>query len=671
VGRWAASVLLVFLIALPAVAGDLVEEWEGLEASSEEATNDEELARVVLREAAALRANPIDLNTAGVAGLLRLPVDAGVALRIVALREKRGAFASLDDLAGAAGIPSDIVARLRPYVTVGAVTPGPDLPAAAIVGAPPAGPDLPTADDGPPRLAWSVRARTWCRTDDEEESWAEDLGSPLALAGSYVRIRVEPGEDLRLGVGMERDPGEASLVDHAALFVEWRPEVFARDPVAGAGDGYGVGLVGGDLSGRWAQGLLFGASVFPSETSFPRRSARARGHDRASESARRGVLLGLARGRVVVHALAARTRLDAAVEGGAATSVRTSGLHRTDGEREGAGALVERLLGARARVRTTGALEIGVSWIRAEYDPPLTRGDEIRRRFAPQGDEIAGASLDARIEWHDLAAGIEATRSSGGGRALLGAARLSAASIRVRVGFARISKEFAAPLGAGAPHCSSGRNATVAWMTAEYVPSGRWGASLGGFVRGRPWRTYHLDMAPLAWEVRAAWDCVLGGGWSVRVSRATRVESDERDAADGDCDSDRTVLVRSVRTRVALRSRGSCPISLAVSSGDARSDDDAFGDNIGVAGSVTVDVARTAVTLGLAVNAASGDAPGVGHYEPGLPGEFGPRSLNGSGTRWYIRGQQVLRNHVALTARLAGGPERGRLEFGVGLDLTR
>jgi len=650
--RGTVAAVLALLIATPAVpADDLPDEWEVAGPPTDNDADSEELARVLLREAAALRANPIDLNTADVAQLLRLPIDVGIVLRIVAARDERGPFLSLDDLASA-GIPVGVVEGLRPYVTVGKPRE--------------VGGELAAVPEEPRGIAWSVRARSWCRSDDAEESWAEDLGSPLSLAGSYARIRAAVGEDLRLGIGLERDPGEASPVDHAALFFEWRVDSFNRGAADVLDRSYRVGFLAGNLSARWAQGLLLGASVFPSETSYPRRRDRARGYDGASESARRGALIALSRGRATVQILALRTQLDAALENGAATTVRESGLHRTEGERAGAGVLVERVVGARVRVRPAGALEVGASWLRFAYDPSLACGDPLRQRFAFSGRGVTDAAGDARLSWGAVVGGLEAAQSSNGGRALLAAVRMSADRARVRFGFARISKEYCAPLGAGAPHCSSGRNATVGWMTAEYRPSTRWSASLGGFVRGRPWRTYHLEMPPFSWELRAAWDCALGAGWRLRLSRDFRIESDEQEEPPG------TVLCRRVRTRVALRSRGSCPISISVSTADARVGGAASGDGIGVAASVTTDVgARAAVTLGLAVSAASGSAPTVGHYEPGLPGEFGPRSLNGSGTRWYIRGQKALCGDAVLTARLAGGPERGRLEFGVGLDLTR
>ena len=63
----------------------------------------------------------VDLNTATVAELEDLPeIGPTIAARIVALREERGAFRSVDELVEVEGISPRMVEELRPLVTVGA-----------------------------------------------------------------------------------------------------------------------------------------------------------------------------------------------------------------------------------------------------------------------------------------------------------------------------------------------------------------------------------------------------------------------------------------------------------------------------------------------------------------------------------------------------------------------
>jgi len=78
---------------------------------------------------------------------------------------------------------------------------------------------------------------------------------------------------------------------------------------------------------------------------------------------------------------------------------------------------------------------------------------------------------------------------------------------------------------------------------------------------------------------------------------------------------------------------------------------------------------HTRLDAGIIGVSRKGDAPSVVQYEPRLSGEFGLVSLNASGTRWYARLRSGLRFGVGLTARVAGGPQRGRVEAGIGIEV--
>ncbi len=68
---------------------------------------------------------PVNLNTASAAELEALPgVGEARAREIVATREKRGGFKTLDDLTEVKGIGKAALEKLRPLVTVGSRTSG-------------------------------------------------------------------------------------------------------------------------------------------------------------------------------------------------------------------------------------------------------------------------------------------------------------------------------------------------------------------------------------------------------------------------------------------------------------------------------------------------------------------------------------------------------------------
>ena len=70
-------------------------------------------------KAAQSEARPIDLNTADSAALETVPgIGKSLSQRILAFREKNGAFQSVDDLLKVQGIGEKSIQKLRPYLTV-------------------------------------------------------------------------------------------------------------------------------------------------------------------------------------------------------------------------------------------------------------------------------------------------------------------------------------------------------------------------------------------------------------------------------------------------------------------------------------------------------------------------------------------------------------------------
>ena len=126
-------------------------------------------------------------------------------------------------------------------------------------------------------------------------------------------------------------------------------------------------------------------------------------------------------------------------------------------------------------------------------------------------------------------------------------------------------------------------------------------------------------------------------------------------------------LVRS--DRVTLRTGGRTPVVIGV----RRAASSVGGTERGAiaALSLRLDGAMGDVgdyAIGVTAAAARGEPRSVGYYEPRLPGEFGLRSLNTTGTRWYARVRAALPSGLGLSVRVGGGPDRGMSELGVGLD---
>ena len=625
----------------------------------------------LLREAAAFRENPVDVNSAELAELLRVPfLDPASAARIVVRRDALGPAPSVDALVVRGCLSRETLRVVRPYIIARLPPDSGSMPAfgdtgtAASPGAvPPVGAGEPAAptgigghDDSRRPVTWELRVRA-----ATQERWEAAWGGRHASAGfaSYARLRVSYADLLDLSVACEKDIGEESLADHSVASLVWRGGAEASDDVPALS----VGL--GDFTGSWGQGLLLRSGGFPSEGAYPRRRDYVRRYDGAGEAtARRGVFVVASRGRVCVRALLARSRLDAAIgEDGLVTSIRTTGYHRTEGEREGASSLDESLMGVRVSVERIAGFELSASVLRFGFSPALAPGEPVRQRFRFSGDELTGGGFDVRTSVGGLRAACEVAATQAGGLAALAAARLRRGGCRVSAGGAYLSRDYWAPLGGGAPGFSGGSNGAVGWVVAEYRSGADWKVWAASRMTKRPWRSYHSELPNGSASVTVGGELRTKRHWRVAVESKARARSDSA----GDPAATAESIVR--RTRVSLRTEGSVPVMVSgwrvTSLSDGREEGSLLAVSLRIDGSIA---GRSRYTAGLTSMTSQGAVPSLIQYEPRLPGEFGLTSLNVPGTRWYIRVKTGLPAGLGLSVRLSGGPERGMTEFGIGID---
>ena len=613
-----------------------------------------------MREAAAFREHPVDVNTAELAELLRVPfLDPASAVRIVAQRDALGPAESLDALVLRGCLSRETLTAVRPYL----VARPPSLPEEALPEE--ALPDAAQPQDAaalaapsviPSPVTWELRLRATA-----QERWDTAWGARGVLSGSgtFARLRVSYADRVDLSVACEKDAGEDSLVDHTAASLVWHGVADAPE----CGPAISVGL--GDFVGSWGQGLLLRSGGFPSVAAYPRRRDSVRRYDGAGETtARRGVFVTASRGKACVRAILARSTLDAAIgEDGLTTSIRTTGYHRTEGEREGAFSLDESLAGVRVSVEQIAGLEVSASALRFGFSPELASGDAVRQRFKFHGEELTAGGLDIRTSAGTLSAGCEVAMTSPGGVAALAAARLARGSSRVNVGGAYLSRDYWVPLGGGVPGFSGGSNGVVGWVGAEYRAGSDWKAWAATRVARRPWRSYHSELPNGSTSVTVGGELRTKRGWRVAVESKVRARTDS--------EGDPPVTVEGIvrRVRVSLRTEGSVPVTVSGWRVMSLSDGHEEGSLLAVALRIDGSIAgRSSYMVGVTSMTSQGTVPPLVQYEPRLPGEFGLSSLNVPGTRWYIRVRMGLRAGLGLSARLSGGPERGQTQFGLGLD---
>lgn len=368
-----------------------------------------------------LAAHPLDVNTASAAELSLIPsFSPALATRIVRYRTRNGPFGSLPELQNVPGLASDHAQRARPYLRIGDAHPPSDASASSA-------PSLAALlnDVDVDLIQRITRRLDLGRGYDDDTTRTTFLGSPERL---YTRLRIRHGRHVRLGLMLDKDPGEP---------FQWDPSTstYGYDHVSAHLALQDIGrierLIIGDFSAAFGQGVTLWRSM-----------AFGKGRDPVSPIARSG--RGLApfasteenqffRGTAAtvrltpslsVSALASRRTLDASVdstfglspaEDGApmAISRPETGLHRTLTELDRKDALRETVAGGGLEY-IHSLVRLGVVGYQSRFDPPIAPGARADQRFDWTGATASMLGLYANIFAGNFHLFGEAARSPSG-----------------------------------------------------------------------------------------------------------------------------------------------------------------------------------------------------------------------------------------------------------------
>lgn len=367
-----------------------------LEAQEASADGAEQLAEWL----ADLADDPLDLNTADVHALARLPgVGPLRAHAILRHRAAHGPFSAARDVLAVDGIDEPVWAAMRPFVT--ARRPGGD-PAVPPRFPRPSGWRAVWRDGRAEVIQRATRRLDVGRGYTDDTTRTTYRGSPARL---YTRLRVRTAH-AGAALVLEKDPGEPMAwgpgrglygYDHAAGHLAVRDLGRLRlavlgDYVVQAGQGLLLWRGAGFGKGRDAIGPAgrVGRGVAPYASSDENRFFRGA-----------AATVALTR-RLQVSGFASRRRLDASL--GAAdtrygvTSLAAAGLHRTPTEAAQRDALGETLVGGLATWRGRRA-QVGVAGYAHRYDAdflPSGRPDRAALPATPAGGASVFGSVAAR-----------------------------------------------------------------------------------------------------------------------------------------------------------------------------------------------------------------------------------------------------------------------------------
>lgn len=614
---------------------------------------------------AALAADPVDLNTASMDDLVRIPlVTPLLARRILDHRKKHGPYGAPRDLLAVEGVTDDLFRAVHPFVVTGR-------------SAAPSQRRL-----GPVRgtlLQRFVRRVDLGRGYRADTSGSHYLGTPERL---LTRLRVYAGDALSANLTLEKDPGEP---------VTWAPAEgsYGFDFVSGHLALHNAGplrtLVAGDYAVEVGQGLLFwpGRALGKGGATIGSVLRTGRGIVPYGSTDENRFFRGVAatldlHARIAVSAFASRRRLDATLEGGPSETVAVgrpiTGLHRTPAERRRKDRLPEALAGGSVAY-TSRHVHAGLTAYRTRYGYPIARGTRPDQAFDFEGRQAALAGLYLAVLRDDAALFGEGVVGPGGTAAIVGGVALD----RPFVDAVLVARHY--PPGFHSPHghafgegSSRTQNETGVFAGLRLQVARAWTLTTHVDQYRFPWLRYGVPRPTTGYDARARLDYRPRRWLSAALQFHTETQETSYDAVRSD-----GVLLRAVRpaTRRRLRFDGTYlfneRLRLRVRVEAVRYDE----TNQPVRpGTVVfqdlrwVPARRLRVDARLAVFDAEHFEARVFTYEPGLLYAFSVPALHGRGQRSYVLLRYEPAAGLVLQLKWANSRFEDVLKTGSGLDET-
>lgn len=363
---------------------------------------------------AQLYATPLDLNTATRDELAATYLLNDRQLNsLLTYREQYGDLLSVYELQAVPDFDVTTIRRLLPFVEVGANA---------------FSSRLPTPVDHYLLLRYE-------QTLEKQKGFTEAIPDkngkyPTRYAGSagqwFARYRFSRPRAYSVGITLEKDPGETlnwrlQTGQYGADYVSFHAQIQNR--------GRWRNLIVGDYQLQIGQGLVVSAGFVLGKSSETVQTVR-----RPTLGARPYTSLteyGYLRGATATYALhrtvdltlfVARNRRDAntapttasaVVEGTIATSLQTSGLHRTPSEIDDRGSLRETNLGGHLLYHRGQRLQLGATLLQTRFDIPLLKRSLTYNQFEFSGNRNTVIGVHGSYVWRNLNFFGEAAHSSG------------------------------------------------------------------------------------------------------------------------------------------------------------------------------------------------------------------------------------------------------------------
>ncbi len=440
----------------------------------------------------AYRNRPLNLNRAtaeelGALYLLSPPqID-----RLIDHRDRVGGFLSIYELQAVEGLDLETIRQLLPYVTMEKGLDDVSVPLRTLF----------SAGTREAYLRGTTRLETARGYRAPDPAYA---GDPLRL---YAKYRQRYGDQLSLGVVMEKDPGEA-------LFADGRPVDYYSAHLFLRRLNRRVRAVAlGDFTVSFGQGLIlytgFGFGKSSYSTSVARRSSTLQPYASVNEfNFMRGAGVTLALGdklEATVFASRRRRTANPTRDSLGVTSLSLSGYHRTAGERADRNALTQSSYGGSLRYRPLRRLEVAVNVLGEHLSRPLQPTPRPYNRYYFRGAELLNASVDYRYRLRNFSFFGEVAGSPGqqSGRAMLHGVNIGLdPRADVALVYRKYDRDYRALSARPFGETSGGRNEEGIYVGVDLRPAARWRINAYYDLWRHDWLRYLVDAPSSGREAR-------------------------------------------------------------------------------------------------------------------------------------------------------------------------
>lgn len=217
-------------------------------------------------------------------------------------------------------------------------------------------------------------------------------GSLLNQTSQLLTYRFNFNNLLQLGFTTEKDAGEQRFPDHFSTYAAIRKKGMINN------------LVIGDFTVNMGQGLLHWQGYALGQSaqliSGFRQAALFKPHTGTDENRyHRGLAISLKKNKLEFSAFVSSQKIDASMQSDStgieqwASSVRTSGLHKTESERKGKNALGWQSTGGRMKINY-GKGTFSVNFVGHHFNQPLKQSTAPYHAFAMRGKKFIMMSID-------------------------------------------------------------------------------------------------------------------------------------------------------------------------------------------------------------------------------------------------------------------------------------